>query len=335
MDSMTGTFRIGLVTLLMLLIVVSGSLGEPGQFRCGDINDDGFSGDLADIIYLANYLFLSGPSPNCPYACDCNRDLVIDLADVMTMINSTFLGGGPIDCPVPAWASLDGGCMDLDKAPAPGAATVSQSECIAYPNQPDDSTEYMFAEIVGDDLIVHHMNAYYNCCMMYAVTFDVVPIPGGYHVTVTEADTTNAPCYCMCYVNLEAVLPNLEVMTQTTYVVTLIHGEGHTVGTDTVTLGGDEQYIAAEAVGNDLYVYHMNAYMNCCPDFYTEFDFLGNVIRLYEFDRFNGCDCYCYYNLRTVLYDLYPGEYVVEVYGIWPQEMVCIGEDTVTISAEP
>jgi hypothetical protein len=57
--------------------------------------------DLADAIFLLNYLFKSGDVPEPMAAGDANGDCVVDLADVVYLLNYLFKGGEP---PVPGCA---------------------------------------------------------------------------------------------------------------------------------------------------------------------------------------------------------------------------------------
>ena len=64
-------------------------------YTCGDANGD-LSVDIADVIYLINYLFIEGPLPECEpiTACaDVNLDGEVDIADVMYLINYLFISG--------------------------------------------------------------------------------------------------------------------------------------------------------------------------------------------------------------------------------------------------
>jgi hypothetical protein len=62
--------------------------------RRGDANTDGAI-DVADVMYLINYLFIGGSGP-CPMeAGDANCDGFIDVADVMYLTNYLFIGGSP------------------------------------------------------------------------------------------------------------------------------------------------------------------------------------------------------------------------------------------------
>ncbi|MFQ6002230.1 MAG: dockerin type I repeat-containing protein [Candidatus Zixiibacteriota bacterium] len=60
----------------------------------GDANCDGKI-DIADVIYLINYLFMGGPPPLSFVQGDANADQNIDIADVVYLINYLFTGGPP------------------------------------------------------------------------------------------------------------------------------------------------------------------------------------------------------------------------------------------------
>lgn len=74
-----------------------------GDIICGDANGDGII-DVADVVYLVNYLFRNGTAPH-PVLCvgDCNDDGTVNIADVVYLINYLFRSGPiPIDtccCP--------------------------------------------------------------------------------------------------------------------------------------------------------------------------------------------------------------------------------------------
>ena len=61
---------------------------------CGDCNGDGVV-DIADVVFLINFLFMSGPPPVPLPAGDVNLDSVVNIADVIYLINYLFIGGPP------------------------------------------------------------------------------------------------------------------------------------------------------------------------------------------------------------------------------------------------
>jgi hypothetical protein len=66
---------------------------------CGDINGDTYVDmtiDIADAVYLINYLFRGGPEP-VPELCvgDVNADGIVNVGDVVYLISYLFRGGAP------------------------------------------------------------------------------------------------------------------------------------------------------------------------------------------------------------------------------------------------
>src|SRR6185369_15017067 len=85
------------------LVVVWQGDGEDGDFTgifgqryqacaSGDVNADG-NVDVADVFYLINALFASGPAPVC--SGDVNGDTQLDVGDVFYLINYLFASGPP------------------------------------------------------------------------------------------------------------------------------------------------------------------------------------------------------------------------------------------------
>jgi len=67
------------------------------QLNRGDVNQDGII-NIADVIYLINYLFIGGLPPSPLWIGDANCDSVVDIADVIYLINYLFVGGPPPGC---------------------------------------------------------------------------------------------------------------------------------------------------------------------------------------------------------------------------------------------
>ena len=65
----------------------------------GDIDHNGTGPDIADLVYLVNYMFNGGPEPPCMEEADINGDAAgPDIADLVYLVNYMFNGGPP---PVP------------------------------------------------------------------------------------------------------------------------------------------------------------------------------------------------------------------------------------------
>jgi subtilisin family serine protease len=59
---------------------------------CGDPNGDTET-NISDAVYVINYVFVGGPSPD-PYSTgDCNCDTVVNVSDAVMIINYVFMGG--------------------------------------------------------------------------------------------------------------------------------------------------------------------------------------------------------------------------------------------------
>jgi CubicO group peptidase (beta-lactamase class C family) len=64
----------------------------------GDVNGDGTI-DVADILYLVNYLFRNGVPPQPLAAGDINCDGRVSISDVVYLVNYLYRGGDPPGCP--------------------------------------------------------------------------------------------------------------------------------------------------------------------------------------------------------------------------------------------
>ncbi|MFQ6002512.1 MAG: dockerin type I domain-containing protein, partial [Candidatus Zixiibacteriota bacterium] len=80
----------------------------------GDATGDGIV-DIADVVFLINYLFGLGPPPNPPSAGDVNGDCFIGVSDIVWLINYLFKEGPPpqIRC-LPGDVNYDGNVNLLD-----------------------------------------------------------------------------------------------------------------------------------------------------------------------------------------------------------------------------
>ena len=331
MSSIRNILIIALVLVCLGTIALVTVVADTQEFICGDVNGDTEGPNVSDVTYLVGYLFQGFPPPPDPAAVDLDGQPGINVADLTYLVSFLFTGGPPPGCTQWSHTELFGDCFGGDMEP-PGEPTAPfslSSDCLEMGRAANDSTEYMWAELIGDDLHIHHINAYYQCCLEYAVTFEV----DGYAITAFEADTGEL-CDCYCYFDLEAVLPDLLISTPCEYVVTLIGIEGDTVGVDTLIIS-DSSYMYIDVIGNDIHIHHMSAFTYCCPEFYVDYQFDGYNITVTEFDSTDGCYCYCYYNLRSTIYDLSDGEWTVTLIGICPNVLggPCdtVGVETVVV----
>jgi hypothetical protein len=79
-------------------ILMGGFWSAFTYFVAGDANNDE-AVDVADVVYLINYLFISGPPPVALPSGDVNCDRRIDISDVVYLINYLFIRGpAPVMC---------------------------------------------------------------------------------------------------------------------------------------------------------------------------------------------------------------------------------------------
>ncbi len=272
---------------------------------CGD-----FDGDEAlsifDITGLISFLYLSGPPPADPAMVDVNGSGDLNIFDITYIIAYIYLDG-----PAPV-------CQG-------NLHEEFQSGCIAYGPAKDDS-DYVYFEVLGNDLHIHHINAYYNCGLAYVVDYAV----GDFCIYAMESDT-GEPADCICYFNLESVLYDLE---DGEYNVTFVGIYGDTLKTGTIVVDEDFGLIGYEDSGclekspgdstpSIVYVYsgdtlnmlHYNAFFNCAAEFFIPFELAGDTLRFYELNVSQVyVYCLCYFNIFAYTIGIMPGDYIAEVY---------------------
>jgi hypothetical protein len=67
-------------------------------YICGDANGDG-QANVADAVFLINYVFKSGPAPSPMESGDANCDGAVNVGDAVYEINYIFKGGPDPCCP--------------------------------------------------------------------------------------------------------------------------------------------------------------------------------------------------------------------------------------------
>jgi hypothetical protein len=89
---------------------------RPSPFRRGDVTADGRI-NMADVISLLSYLFLTRDRPSCPASTDVDDSGKMEVTDMVWLLDYLFGGGDPPAMPGP---SLCG----LDPTPLPGETCV-------------------------------------------------------------------------------------------------------------------------------------------------------------------------------------------------------------------
>ncbi len=87
--------------------------------------------------------------------------------------------------------------------------------------------------------------------------------------------------------------------------------------TATALSTGDRGTLRVEVIGNDVHVYHDDAYYQCCLEYFVDYNLSGDVITGFEADTGWECDCICWFDLESVIYDLAEGSYTLVLIGIW------------------
>jgi len=77
--------------------VVMGAYGLGCGTICGDISGDGQI-NVADPVFLINYLFRDSPAPTNPEVSDLNNNGELDAGDAVAVIDFIFREGTPLDC---------------------------------------------------------------------------------------------------------------------------------------------------------------------------------------------------------------------------------------------
>lgn len=86
---------------------VSGFITSEGSFLRADCNSDG-GHDIADSIFLEQYLFLDGNAPACIEACDTNDDGTVNIADSIYALSALFSQGQAPPAPFPTCGTATG-----------------------------------------------------------------------------------------------------------------------------------------------------------------------------------------------------------------------------------
>jgi hypothetical protein len=306
-----------LIALLLVLFIGNAGAENPLEV-CGNVNQstDGAL-TLSDITTLIDHVYISRePLPN-PRVGNINGspDMLITLSDITMLIDAVYISRSAVTCT--HVEAIQSGCLGQYSVPS----------TLAEPGP--DSVESMHVEAIDGDLVIHHINAWYQCCPIYAVEYEIEDN----HITVQELDLFwPEGCKCMCYFNFEATI---SFLADGEYVVTLIHWDGDTVGVDTAVIGDTQigiiDFTNSDCLGSlstslseDIeYLYqdgiltmsHHNAIHNCALDLQMEFEMAGDTLRFYEINvETDLLRCECPFDISADVAGVQPGEYLIEVY---------------------
>ena len=106
-----------LIAFFVLILSATSCPGGWGvtciNFRRGDTNGDS-TVDIADALFVMNWLFSGGPAPTCNDATDANDDSSLDISDSIYLLNWLFVNGPVPGSPGPFGCGLDPSQDSLD-----------------------------------------------------------------------------------------------------------------------------------------------------------------------------------------------------------------------------
>lgn len=303
----------------IFLLVLCGLLGGSARadLTCGDMDLSGTI-DIADIVYLVDYMFVGGPPLPFPPTADCDGS-GSDI-DISTLV-----------CWVDCWFIFEGGCTPLCAFEELNNHTETGGQCLGGADSDGGpaSGRGMYIEAVGNEIHVYHPGAYYQCCLGYYVQY----YQYGNHFIGYETDT-NEPCDCYCPFDLESIIHNLA---SGEYIITLYDIDGDLLGVDTAVVEvGEIEFIVGPCIPSDpkgppetgdpivnyywsnstLTMVHENAFFNCGAILALEFEIVGDTLRFHErnVNEMTPVPCMWHYELTSIVQGIPPGTYVAEVY---------------------
>jgi len=296
---------------LVLLVIAQNSFG----ITCGDFNNNK-QVNVEDLVGMVDYLFKGGPPAYYEPAIDCDGNGDINVADLVGWVNWLFKGTiDPNACPyITVTDHEDNNSWCLEPLPEKQLPSITLS------------AKSFEVEVIGNDLLVHHNHATYQCCLEYKVDW----YQADNVLTGFEADTGDL-CDCYCPFHLTSMIYDLPAGE---YSIILIGIEGDTVGTTVVTIEEDQivvQYDNSECQeeksdksadvdyyysGDTLSMTHWNAYLNCAADIIVNFEVAGDTLRFIErnINYKIPVPCECYFDIWALAVGINPGYYVVELY---------------------
>jgi hypothetical protein len=104
--------------------------------------------------------------------------------------------------------------------------STSQSDCYDNPTYPEPDS--VIITVSGNDIIVLHKDAFYNCC--FEISVEVFQDGNVFNLYEHESGD---PCYCMCYFDITTTIYDVE---PGVYTINVYNAEGEYVGGGTVTV---------------------------------------------------------------------------------------------------
>ncbi len=182
----TGAIPLDLVVTAFNKTTYTAEIAVNAGNTVGDANGDGLI-DLADAVYILNYLFKGGPAPNPLEVADCNCDQIVDLADAIYLLNYLFKGGPPPCAKIGVMLGYTG-CKEFEKD-SPPDSTPPDQDCIEY-------------QYDGEGvLLLKHVNSGFNCCPD-EILGEITLV--GNTITITENESLESGgCDCLCLFDVD------------------------------------------------------------------------------------------------------------------------------------
>ena len=93
----TGLYRFSAAVLVYVLVFFLAPIptGWTQDFIRGDVNSDQRV-SISDLVFMAHFLFLDGPSPLCLDSADVDDDGDVSITDAIGLLSFTMIFGSPL-----------------------------------------------------------------------------------------------------------------------------------------------------------------------------------------------------------------------------------------------
>ena len=202
----------------------------------------------------------------------------------------------------------------------------------------------------GDDIVMEHLGAIYNCCTGMIV--DLEALSGVFRLT-ERPEFPDRLCFCECPYDLTARIEDVppgtyrvEVWDPTESLLLCVRevtiqefSYASTPWEDcsqrpsyTAEREDCEPGVTIRAEGDAVTLEHLGAIYNCCAEMEVELVTVGSTIKFIEVETFpiEPCSCICPFDITAAVHDVAPGAYWVEVWDegfthLYCREQVVVG----------
>ena len=172
-------------------------IGDACDYVCGDANFDGIA-NVADVVYIINNIFRSGPEPYLAEAVEVNADAAYNLGDAVTIVNYIFRGGQVR-------------CQPVVLYQYPQYQKSSQHPmCKVTGKDGDQLGVFDCVSCIYDGVsLLHiiHRNTLFNCCLLQ---LEASVELSGMDIFVTESEAPDGGwCECLCLYDFDYYIQNI------------------------------------------------------------------------------------------------------------------------------